>query len=288
MNIRDFEYIIAIDELGNFSKAAKKCFISQPALSQQIRKIEDQLNFIIFERDKRGIITTKKGQEFIEYAKRILGYYKKIQGIAHEESSLKIALIPTICPYLLPLIVKDLNKKFSHTKFYFLEAKTEDVLKKLANGEIDCGIIAYFSHLIDDRLSYYKLYDEEFLLALHKKSTLNESDFPDILQQNKLILLEEGNCMSDNIQDICSIYQQVSFSDFYATNIETVKNMIKINNGAALLPKLSCLDEENLKLISFKDKKTREIGIVTRNSYMQKSVIIDIQKTISHTVEKIL
>lgn len=161
-------------------------------------------------------------------------------------------------------------------------------MNKLEDGKIDFGIIAHFSHLIDERLSYYKLYDEEFLLALPKKSKLNEDDFPQILNQNQLILLEEGNCMSDNIQDICSIYQQVSFSDFYATNIETVKNMIKINNSAALLPKLSCLKEEDLKLISFKNKKTREIGIITRNSYMQKSLISDIQKIINITVKKFL
>ena len=91
---------------------------------------------------------------------------------------------------MLPLIVKRLNRKFPQVKFYFIEAKTQDVMNKLEDGKIDFGIIAHFSHLIDERLSYYKLYDEEFLLALPKKSKLNEDDFPQILNQNQLILLE--------------------------------------------------------------------------------------------------
>ena len=102
MNIRDFEYIVAIDELRSFSKASAKCFISQPALSQQVKKIEDQLGFNIFERDKKNTITTSKGKEVIQHAKSICDSYKKIKEVGDNEISLKIALIPTICPYLLP------------------------------------------------------------------------------------------------------------------------------------------------------------------------------------------
>ena len=93
------------------------------------------------------------------------------------------------------------------------------------------------------------------------------------MEEKKLILLEEGNCMSDNIKELCSIYNQNSFSDFYATNIETVKNMVRINNGAALLPKLSCLDNDNLKTLSFAPKKFREVGLITRKSY-DKSIML--------------
>lgn len=266
MNIRDFEYLIAIDELKSFSKASQKCFISQPALSQQIKKIEDQLGFNVFERDKKSIITTSKGKEVIKHAKSIISSYLKIKNINNNEVSIKIALIPTICPYLLPLIVDKLHQKLPNIKFYFLELKTDDLMKKLKAGEIDFGIIAYFQDLIDDKMNYLKLYDEEFLLALPKNSKLIQDDFPKIMEEKKLILLEEGNCMSDNIKKICSIYNQNSFSDFYATNIETVKNMVRINNGAALLPKLSCLDDNNLKTLSFIPKKFREVGMVARKS----------------------
>lgn len=273
MNIRDLEYIIAVDELKNFSKASEKCFISQPALSQQIKKIEEQLGFDIFERDKKSIITTEKGQKVVEYAKEIISDYSKIKNIGSSEVSVRMGLIPTICPYLLPKIVDKLHVEFPKIKFYFLELKTDELIKKLQAGEVDLGVIAYFKDLIDDKMTYSKLYDEEFLLALPKNSKLTQKDFPQIMEEKKLILLEEGNCMSDNIKEICSIYHQNSFSDFYATNIETVKNMIRINNGAALLPKLSCSIDDKLKTLSFKPKKSREVGVISRKSYAKNDLV---------------
>ena len=284
MNIRDFEYLIAIDELKSFSKASQKCFISQPALSQQIKKIENQFGFNIFERDRKNTITTPQGEEVIKQAKSIINSYLKIKNINNNEVSIKIALIPTICPYLLPLIVDKLHQKLPNIKFYFLELKTGELIKKLKAGEIDFGVIAYFQDLIDNKLNYLKLYDEEFLLTLPKNSKLTQADFPKIMEEKKLILLEEGNCISDNIKEICSIYNQNSFSDFYATNIETVKNMVRINNGAALLPKLSCLDSNNLKTFSFSPKKFREIGLINRKSFEQKNLIDIIKDLITSVI----
>lgn len=288
MNIRDLEYLVAIDEEKSFVKAAKKCFISQPALSQQIKKIEDQLKILIFERDKKSIITTKKGQEVIKYAKEIISSSNAMQEINAKKDELKIALIPTICPYLLPHIVDSLNKKLPKIKFYFLELKTEELLEKLRNGEIDIGIIAHFANLIDDKLIYSKLFDEEFLLTLPKSSQLTTKDFPQILREKKLMLLEEGNCISDNIKDICSIHNKESFNDFYATNIETVKNMVRINNGVALLPKLACLKDSHLKFHSFKPKKFREIGLVNRASSGNSTLIRNIAEIIRNCVNKLI
>lgn len=290
MNIRDFEYIIAIDQHKSFSKASKKCFISQPALSQQIKKIEDLFGFQIFERDKKNIISTKKGQKVIDYSRAIIKIYDNIKEINSGIVNVKIGLIPTICPYLLPHITQDLHKLLPKIKFYFSELKTEELLRKLKSGEIDIAILAYKDGIIDtQKLLYNKLYDEEFMLALPKNSKLTQDDFPSILDDKKLILLEEGNCMSDNIRDICSIYDHNSFNDFFATNIETVKNMLKVNNGAALLPKLSCLDEGDLKILAFNDRKTREIGILTRiNSVDLRPIVKKVQNIITQEISIIL
>jgi LysR family hydrogen peroxide-inducible transcriptional activator len=152
MNIRDFEYLIAIDELKSFQKAAKKCFISQPALSQQIRKIENQLGFEIFERNRKGAITTDKGSKVIKHAKSIISSFAEIKETGSNMSRLKIALIPTICSYLLPHIVEKFKKNLPNTKIFFIEEKTETLLKKLKDGEIDIGIIAYFDGLIDKEI----------------------------------------------------------------------------------------------------------------------------------------
>lgn len=273
MNIRDFKYLVAIDELKSFLLASKKCFVSQPALSQQIKKIENELGFNIFERDRKSVITSNQGKEVIKYAQQILNLYQKLKSIDEQDINIKIGLIPTICPYLLPQIVNKLHDSLPHIKFYFLELKTEQLIEKLKKGEIDMGIIAYFPDLMNDKLSYNKLYDEEFFLTLPQNSNLTSDDFPEILSQGKLILLEEGNCISENIKDICSLYKQKSFSNFYATNIETVKNMVKIGNGIALLPKLSLLNEANLKIIPFKEKKSREVGLLSRKNFTKNDLL---------------
>ena len=284
MNLRDFEYLIAVHQLKNFTKAAAKTFVSQPALSMQINKIEEEIGFEIFERNKKEVITTAKGEEVINYAEQILNLAGKIKNLNDEKTIVKIGLIPTICPYLLPKIAMKLKREFPNKRFYFLELKTEELIENLKEGEIDIGIFAHFSNLIDSSLSYQKLYDEEFLLTLPKNSKLEISDFPKILKEKKLILLEEGNCMSDNIKDICNIYSQTSFNDFYATNIETVKNMVRINSGFALLPKLALEGEKNLKTLSFKPKKFREVGIITRKSYDSSQMINKITSIIKHSV----
>ena len=282
MNIRDFEYLIAIDELKSFQKAAKKCFISQPALSQQIKKIENQLGFEIFERSRKGLITSEKGSKVIKQAKLIINSFHEIKEVKNGLPRLKIALIPTICPYLLPLVVAKFKKEFADTKIFFIEEKTQNLLAKLKSGEIDIGIIAYFEDLIDNKISYKKLYKEEFFLALNKNSKLTQKDFPKIMADKKLILLEEGNCMNDNIKEICSLSSKDVFSDFYATNIETVKNMLKVSkDAAAILPKLSCINEKDLKLLSFSHKKYRQVGVVTRASYQNKELLFKISKIIS-------
>ena len=288
MNIRDLEYLVAVDELKSFIKAARQCFISQPALSQQVKKVEEQLDILIFERDKKSVITTAKGTEVIALDKEILNSYQKFKALNSNEKELKIGLIPTICPYLLPYIVEELNLEFPDVKFYFLELKTSDLIHKLKEGQIDIGIIAHFDNLIDDKIVYHNSYFEEFLLVTGKNCDVSEEDFPEIIASKKLILLEEGNCLSDNVKDICSVYDRSSFNDFYATNIETVKNMIRTNNGAALLPKLSCLDDTNLKLVTFKEKRFREVGLITRKSYGEDKLIKKLNEIIRNSTAKLL
>ncbi len=287
MNIRDFEYLIAIDEVKSFVKAAEKCHVSQPALSQQIQKIELLLNCTIFERNHKEIITTKKGKDIIKHAHIILNSFTQIKKINQSIESLNIGLIPTICPYLLPLIVDSIKEDLPEYKIYFHELKTEELIQDLKSGTIDIGIIAYFPHLIDTKIFYQKLYDEEFLLALPKESNLSERDFGDIIATKQLMLLTEGNCMSENIKDICSIYHNTSYNDFSATNIETIKNMIRINNGAGLLPELSCQNNKDLKLIKFTKPKFREIGLITRLSFENTNLISNLTDLIKINYRKL-
>ena len=288
MNIRDCQYLTAVDELKSFIKAAQKCHISQPALSQQIQKVESQLGVKIFERNNKVVITTQKGGQVIEHCKTIVQSYQKIKHIKNANKEVKLALIPTICPYLLPHLVEEMTKKVSRIKFYFLEQKTADILNDLLLGKIDMAVIAYFDNLLDAKLDYLPLYEEGFMLVLPKSSAKTIADLPQILQDKELILLAEGNCISDNIRDICSMYSQSSFNDFQATTIETVKNMIRMGNGVGLLPALACQSAHNLQVIDFDKEKTRKVVLVFRKNYDDKAIIKTVASIIAKTAQQLL
>lgn len=288
MNIRDCQYIIAVDESKNFARAAKKCFVSQPALSQQIKKIENELGVQIFERHHKNILTTYSGQQIINFAKEIIESFSQMKQIARDKKEIRISFIPTICSYLLPHIISAFeDESFNNSKFFFLEDNTDHLLNKLHKGFIDCGIITHFAEFIDDSIHYEKLYDEEFMLALPKDSNLHIHDFESIVQSKQLLLLQEGNCMSTNIQDICSTYSQSSYHDFYATSIETVKNMIRVKNGIGILPILSCYNDNTIKVQSFTPQKYREIGMVWRKNYFDPDIIINIRTKIAQYIKDI-
>jgi LysR family hydrogen peroxide-inducible transcriptional activator len=263
-SIREVEYVLAIAKTGSISKAAAACNVSQPALSKQINKLESVLGFAIFERERNKNIPTNKGRELLENFEQIFSGYKKIKNINKSQEELKIGIIPTIAPYLLPKIVKNLSalKK----RFYFFEQKTEVALQALQKGDLDLVILAFYPKIISKNLAqnllYKKLYREEFFFTTHKSVNISVGEGID---SDKIILLEEGNCINESIEGICNIHQEKN--TFAATSIEVVKAMIAINNGYGILPKLALEnDQKNFNIKPFKPAKYREIGICYRKN----------------------
>lgn len=276
-SIREVEYVLAIAKTSSISKAAQLCNVSQPALSKQIGKLESVLGFQIFERERSKNIPTNKGRELIQHFEEIFGKYKKIKNINTNQNNLKIGIIPTIAPYLLPQIVKNLTtlKK----QIYFSEQKTEVALDSLQEGNLDFVILAFYPKIIPQNLLYKKLYDEEFFFVTHKSESISIKDG---IKSDKIILLEEGNCINKSIEGICEIHQEKG--SFSATSIEVVKAMIAINNGYGILPQ-SALEHfvdmrKDFKIKPFSPKKYREVGICYRKNFTDKKFIEDFVKAL--------
>lgn len=279
-SIREVEYVLAIADHKSISKAAAVCNVSQPALTMQLNSLENRLGFEIFERARNGNVPTPKGRELILHFEEIFSEYKKIKNINNSEAELKVGIIPTIAPYLLPRMIKFLP--LLHKQIYFFEQKTEIALKNLQEGNLDLVILAFYPKIIPQDLHYKKLYEEEFYFVTHKSESVSIKDG---LKSDKIILLEEGNCINESIEGICEIYKNKNA--FSATSIEVVKAMIAINNGYGILPRLSLESFEDVrkhfKIKPFTPKKYREIGICYRKNFADKKIIDGIVKMVSLT-----
>ncbi len=273
-SIREVEYVLTIAKTNSISKASQLCNVSQPALSKQIAKLESVLGFQIFERERSKNIPTNKGRELIGHFEEIFSKYKKIKNINHNGEEIKIGIIPTVAPYLLPRIVKNLValKK----QFYFFEQKTEDALQALQKGDLDLVILAFYPKIIPENLLYKKLFREEFFFATHKSVNISVNEG---INSEKIILLEDGNCINESIEGICHIHQgkiNRGQNNFAATSIEVVKAMIAINNGYGILPELALKnDQKNFNIKPFKPAKYREIGLCYRKNLTNKKLIDD-------------
>jgi LysR family hydrogen peroxide-inducible transcriptional activator len=302
MNVRDLEYVIAVDELKSFIKASKKCFVSQPALSMQIQKMEDILGIKIFERTRKNIITTFEGEKLLSIAKEIVKNFETMKSLKHEVSQLKIGLIHTIAPYLLPQIISSLESELKDIKLFFVEGKTKELIENLGEGKLDLIIFAdkNYNHKKTPNFIHTKLYQEPFYLCAPRKkfsfseNIITEEEFDNILKQEKLILLEEGNCMADELNIICKMYNCAKTrnksleSDFYATSIETIKHMVRLGNGLSILPKLSFSSSDvDLSYFKLPRNESRNISSLFRKNTLKNNLIERINDLIKKQLKNI-
>jgi LysR family hydrogen peroxide-inducible transcriptional activator len=298
MNIRDFEYIIAVDKLKSFIKASKQCFVSQPALSMQIQKVEDILGIKIFERTRKSIITTKEGDKVIALAKNILEHFNVIKSIRHDVKNLRIGAIHTISSYLFPKIVAKIGNN-TNTSVSFSAGKTDELIDGLMKGEMD-GIIISSSEFCQNKklvnsanVETTKLYMEKFFLALPgnhafkpNNKVLSYEEFKSIALKENLILLEEGHCLTDNIQQICQHYKldlNASKTQLFTSSIETIKQIIKQENGISILPEMTILKDEGIKYFEMPLSESRIVSLMFRkNSSKMEPLnqILDIVKNV--------
>lgn len=291
--LTQLEYLIAVDREKNFSLASKNCFVSQPSLSIQIKKLEEELGVIVFDRSKQPIVATQEGKVVIEQAKVILKEHKKLHALAQMQShepqgEFKLAVIPTLASFVIPLFVSSFSKNYPKVHLIINEYKTEDIIKLLAQDDIDAGLLV--TPLGDERIIERHLFFEPFYCyvgpnhPLSSKKIISEDD----LDGKNLWLLSEGHCFRDQVLKICSLDKKKGILpniEFESGNLETLKKMVRNASGYTLLPELAVeeLEEEEKKLFIRKFKKpvpTREVSLVYGRSFLKEAIIEALEKSI--------
>jgi LysR family hydrogen peroxide-inducible transcriptional activator len=244
MNLRDLRYLVALADERHFGKAAERCFVSQPTLSAQVRKLEEYLGVPLVERQPRRVALTGPGEKIVERARRLLQEADAIVELARTDrdplaGALKLALIPTVGPYLLPHVASRLKRDLPRIKLMLYEHQTQPLLEKLRSGELDMGILALPVDL--DGLEAVSLYEEPFMLAVPASHALAERDRVrvDDLKGEKLLLLEDGHCLRDQALEVCSRVRVSEDQDYRATSLETLRQMVAAGHGVTLLPQLA-------------------------------------------------
>lgn len=244
MNLRDLRYFVALADTRHFGKAAERSFVSQPTLSAQIKKLETYLGVQLIERQPRKVTLTEMGARILPLARSILQESDEIVSLARNDhdplsGKLKVALIPTIGPYLLPVVARKLRKQLPRLKLMLYEYQTQPLLEKLRAGDIDLGVLALPVPL--DGLEVRPLYDEDFTLAVPSNSPLAKRSNVKIddLTGETLLLLEDGHCLRDQALDVCNRIDVKESEDYRATSLETLRQMVAAGLGITLLPQLA-------------------------------------------------
>lgn len=295
MTITQLTYVLAIAEHKNFTKAAEKCFVTQPTLSTQIQKLEDELEVLIFDRSKKPIELTEVGRKIVNQARNIVNESERIQDIVDQQKGFiggefRIGIIPTVMPTLLPMFLKAFIKKYPKVKLKIEELSTEDIIIRIKDGHLDAAIAAtpLESENIKERVLYY----EPFVgyipehHRLYAKKLIEISD----LEIDDMLLLEDGHCFRDGIINLCKAFKDQT-DDSFQLESGSIETLIKLSNegmGMTLLPYLHTLElNENLKgnLHHFVEPSpAREVSIIYHKSELKMQIIDALHDVISGIV----
>ena len=276
MNLRDLKYLVALADHRHFGKAADASFVSQPTLSTQIRKLEDELGVALVERAPRKVMLTPVGREIVERARRIVAEVEQLGEVARrsrdpEAGTVRLGIFPTLGPYLLPHVVPRIRKRFPQLELLLVEEKSDVLLQRLREGTLDAALLALPLH--DDQLHAEFLFEEPFLLAVPESHPLaNHGPLAlDDLSSQTLLLLEDGHCLRDQALDVCRTAGAGENGGFRATSLETLRQMVAANVGVTLLPSLAVkppvAQSDAIRLLPFRDPQpSRRIAMVWRRS----------------------
>jgi len=276
MNLRDLRYLVALADHRHFGRAATASFVSQPTLSTQLKKLEEELGLPLIERSPRNVMLTTVGEAVAARARVILREADEIKAIARrakdpESGMVRVGIFPTLGPYLLPHVVPAIVNRFPRLELILVEEKTEVLLKKLHDGELDAAILALPLH--DDSMHAEFLFEEAFVLALNRQHRLAGTRRIKLgdLAEESLLLLDDGHCLRDQALEVCQMAGAGERSGFRATSLETLRHMVSANVGMTLMPALSVQPPApatpNIKLIPFTDPAPhRRIAMVWRRT----------------------
>jgi LysR family transcriptional regulator, hydrogen peroxide-inducible genes activator len=244
IKLKDLRYLVAVADTGHFGQAAQRCFISQPTLSAQLKKLEDYLGVQLIERQPKGATLTQAGEQIVARARLILSASDDVLSIAQTyrdplSGRLKVAMIPTVGPYVLPQVAPAVHKQMPRLDLLLFEYQTAVILEKVHAGEIDVGVLAL--PVEGEGLASRRLYEEDFNVALpanHRLASQANVRIAD-LEDESLLLLEEGHCLRDQALEVCGRISIHERQDFRATSLETLRQMVAAGAGVTLMPELA-------------------------------------------------
>jgi LysR family hydrogen peroxide-inducible transcriptional activator len=292
VNIRALQYFVALADLRHFSRAADACFVSQPTLSTQIKKLEDELGVQLVERAPRKVMLTPVGREVAERARSVLRDLEQIKALTRRavdpnSGVLRLGLFPTIAPYLLPHVVPQLRNRYPQLQLQLFEEKTADILVMLHQGKLDAGVLAL--PVEDERLERQLLFTEPFIAAMpaHHPLAKRERIDMDDLRGQELLLLKEGHCLRDQALEVCQLAGAREKVDFHATSMETLRQMVAANVGITLMPILAVKppipSTGNLALKQFSEPPpSRQLAMFWRKSSALGDFISEISEVFSN------
>lgn len=293
MTLQQFEYIVALDEHRHYVTASEHCFVSQPNLTMQVKKLEEEIGVRIFDRDKKPLQPTEIGKEIILRARQILRESKQLKEfVNHEKESMEgeftLGIIPTLAPYLLPQFLPLFMKENPKVHLKIQELQTSQIISQLENGIIDIGILV--SPLNRPTIREIPVFYEPFLLYLPEKHRFQEQQLmlAEDLDPSEVLVLDEGHCFREQALAICNKAKHKSSIgfDYQSGSIEALKNLVQNGVGYTLVPELSVINDLDSSLVKrfSQPEPAREVSIVVHSSYIKESVIDKLSKTIKQVV----
>ncbi len=295
MTITQLHYLLAVAEHRNFTLASEKCFVTQPTLSMQIQKLEEELDIQIFDRTKKPIALTDVGEQIVFQAKNIVNEANRIKDIVDQQKGFiggdfRIGIIPTIMPTLLPMFLNNFIKKYPKVNIIIEELTTNDIIDKLKKGALDCAIAA--TPLNEEKLKEIVLYYEPFVAYIPENSSNNSKNEIEIndLDSEKILLLQDGHCFRNSILNLCknNKYKDDSQFQLESGSFETLIKLSDEGLGTTLLPYLHTLDlsdKKNNHLHHFKDPKpSREVSLIFSKNELKIHIIDALKNTIQGVV----
>jgi LysR family hydrogen peroxide-inducible transcriptional activator len=296
MTITQLEYIIALDTHRNFVNAADNCNVTQPTLSMQIQKLEDELGVKIFDRSKQPVVPTHIGEDIIAQARNVLKEHGKIIELIQDEKGvikgdLRLGIIPTVAPYLIPRFLVKFLTKYPDVNLVVNELTTEQIIHQLKHDLLDCGIMA--SPIKDKNLNEETLYFEEFVAyvsksnKLTKKTTIKTGE----LELSDVWILNEGHCMRNQVINLCADRKKDTAKarfEYQTGSVETLKRIVEQDDGVTILPEMAVMDmsDDQMDLVRYfkSPEPVREISIFTHRHFVKKKLIKTLSEEIMATL----
>ena len=299
MNIQQFQYILAVVDSENFELAAEKCFVTQSTLSTMIGRFENEIDIKIFNRKTKPVSVTKEGKKIIDKLRVIVHEVESLENVIQKikgemTGKLKIGIIPTIAPYLLPLFLQKFASKFPNVTIIVKEMTTDQIRKSLKKRTLDIGLLAI--PVGDDELIEHELYIEPFLVYDCREGRKKLKISINNLDYSKLWLLQEGHCLRTQVHQICELSNEKANSNvnfkFESGSMDSLLRFTKANKGLTIIPYLASLDfplEDRCNIVEFKSPTpVRSVGLLTHKFFVKKRLANELQNIIQESVKDLI